>query len=256
MSASITLGQRDAVGNLAASAAKKAINDLGLDGDGVQLVLSRGDQLTDAIRDAMRRLSLGTRSHDRAREIMGRNMFGVEEAVKHFGVKPTKKDLADLATIPYSEAVLKACKDTHVLVAVFPISILDIRHKASQELFFYAQDWHGGEAFAKDKGGAHWYLIRKTPVDASTSKTWDEQQRLLSKDEETPAARVVIYTMIGHFFATGERLFENVYVRCQDLDSSGNRVYVGFDAVRLLVCGGCGGLRGFLLGVSSARKSN
>ena len=51
-------------------------------------------------------------------------------------------------------------------------------------------------------------------VPDSASKTWDEQQKLLGKDEETPSARVVIYTMIGHFLSTGERLFGSIYVRC------------------------------------------
>ncbi len=168
----------------------------------------------------------------RAREIMGRNFFGIEEAIKHFGVKPSEEQLAVLGKIPFSEDVLTACKDTHVLVAIFPMSILDVRsivkELADQTLFFNNQDWYNKQEFANDKGEVGWKLIRKVLIDNSTSKTWNEQQALLSKDEETPKAQVVVYTMISHFLATGERLFEKVYVRCVDLDSNGERVVVGY----------------------------
>jgi len=167
-----------------------------------------------------------TTSQKRAREIMGKNFFGVEEAIKHFGVNPTKQQLDGLAEIPFSEAVLQECKDTHVLVAVFPLSILEIRGKVDSKLF-YDQSWYNREPFAKDRGDASWQLVRKTLVSGLTSKTWDEQQALLAKSEETPTARVMVYTIIGHFLATGERLFERTYVRCSDIVSDGYRVDVG-----------------------------
>ena len=165
-----------------------------------------------------------------AREIMGRNFFGIEEAIKHFGVNATKQQLAYLAEVPFSEEVLKSCKDTHILVALFPLSILDIRgiaKKQSDRTLFYSQDWYDRQAFAKDKGEVGWHLVRKEPIANSTLKTWNDQQALLSKDEETPTARIVVYTMVGHFLVTEERLFEKVYVRCVDLDSDGDRVNVG-----------------------------
>jgi hypothetical protein len=100
-----------------------------------------------------------------------------------------------------------------------------------------------------------WQLVRKTPVPNSTSKTWQEQQALLSEKEETPTARVMVYTIIGHFLATGERLFENVYARCSDVDSDGYRVYVGyFSAYGLVVSYVWDGRRSGRVGVASVRK--
>ena len=193
-----------------------------------------------------------------AREIMGKNFFGIEEAIKHFGVNATKQQLAYLAEVPFSEEVLKSCKDTHVLVAVFPLSILDIRgiaKKQSDRTLFYSQDWYDKQAFAKDKGEVGWQLVRKEPIANSTSKTWSDQQALLSKDEETPTARIVVYTTVGHFLATGERLFEKIYVRCVDLSSGGGRVRVGrFGAEGLSVNGWNDVDRDDDLGVSAARK--
>ena len=194
-----------------------------------------------------------------AREIMGTNFFGIEEAIKYFGVNATKQQLAYLAEVPFSEEVLKSCKDTHVLVAIFPLSILDIRgiaKKQSDRTLFYSQDWYDKQAFAKDKGEVGWQLVRKEPIANSTSKTWNDQQALLSKDEETPTARIVVYTMVGHFLATGERLFEKIYVRCVDLDWGGDRVSVGgFDAGGLDVSSWNGDDRRLgNIGVSAARK--
>jgi len=189
----------------------------------------------------------------RAREIMGRNMFGIEEAIQHFGVNPTKREVAVLSEIPFSEETLEACKDSHVLIAVFQMSILDIRSKGK---LFYNQDWYNEESFAKEKGETEWKLVRKTWVANSTSKTWPEQQALLANNEEMPTARTMVYTIIGHFLATGERLFENVYVRSSDVDSGGGRVYIGsFGSGGLLVGSYWDGYRDGSLGVSSARKS-
>ncbi len=196
-----------------------------------------------------------TTSQKRAREIMGRNFFGVEEAIKHFGVNPSRSQLAALAEIPWSEEVLAACRDTHVLVAVLPLSILEIRSKAKDKGLFYDQDWYNREAFASDRGEAGWQLVAKASVADSTSKTWDQQQALLAKTDVTPSARVMIYTIIGHYLATGERLFERIYVRCSDVDSDGRRVIVGrFDSGGLYVYYDLGDSIRDRLGMSSARK--
>jgi hypothetical protein len=200
-----------------------------------------------------------TTSQKLAREIMGKNYFGIEEAIQHFGVKPTKAQLSALAEIPLTEAELRECKDIHVLVAVFPLSILDNRGKVERKLFYSHEDaWYNNkQAFAKDKGEARWQLVRKTPVENSTNKTWSDQQALLAKNEETPTAQIMTYTIIGHFLSTGERLFENVYVRCSDLDSDGRRVDVGgFGSGGLDVSDDSDGVCYDILGLSSARKFN
>lgn len=176
-----------------------------------------------------------TTGQKHAREIMGRDMFGIEEAIRYFGIDPSRQQLAALSEIPLTEEVLESSKDTHLLAAVFPLSILDIRGKVEDKLFYSHDDaWYNRERFAKDRSEVSWQLIRKTPVPESTSKTWDEQQALLSKEEETPTARIMTYGIIGHYLATGERLFEHIYVRCSDVDSVGRRVLVGgFDSFGL-----------------------
>ena len=197
-----------------------------------------------------------TTSQRRSREIMGRNMFGIEEAIKHFGVNPSKQQLAVLADVSFTEATLEQCKETHVLVAVFPLSILEIRGKVTQgQWLFYDQDWYNKQTFAKEKGETEWKLVRKTPVANSTSKTWPEQQALLVSNEKTPTVCGMVYTIIGHFLATGERLFEKIYVRCSDVASDGDRVGVGgVGSGGLGVDGRWGDVRGGGLGGAPARK--
>lgn len=170
-----------------------------------------------------------TDSQQRAKAIMGKNFFGPEEAANHFKAGFTQEQSDALATVPFSDEVLEACKDKHVLVAGYPMTILNVRAKAKRGLFYsYGDSWYNNQKFAKDEQvEVRWYLIRKTPVDNSTSKNWNEQQALLAAEEETPKACVVVYTIIGHFLNTGERLFENIYVRCSDIDSDGDSVLVG-----------------------------
>jgi len=196
-----------------------------------------------------------TISQQKAREIMGKNMFGIEEAVRHFGISPTYGQLAVLSAIPFTEEELQQRKDTHVLVAVFPLSILEIREKVDDKRLFYDQDWYDGQAFAKEYGQVGWQLVQKTPVDNSTSKNWQEQLALVSEEDEVPIAQVMVYAIIGHCLATGERLFKCIYVRTSSVVSGGDRVHVGdFDSSGLYVNNDGGGSRDDDVAVSSARK--
>jgi hypothetical protein len=192
-----------------------------------------------------------------AREILGKNFFGVEEAIKHFGVNPTKQQLAFLAEVPFNEAVLQECKNSHILVAVFPMSILDIRGKVDRKLFYSHEEARcNKQAFAKDCGEIDWHLVRKTPVPNSTYKFWSEQQNLLTKNEETPKAQVMTYTIIGHYLSTDERLFQNVYVWTSDVDSDGDHVNLGnFDKNGLNINNWYGSRRSSVVGLASERKS-
>jgi hypothetical protein len=196
-----------------------------------------------------------TTTQRQAREIMGKNFFGVEEAIHYFGINPTKREIRAFAEVPFTERVLESHKDTHILIAVFPLSILEIR-KTDSKLFWSSDgEWYENEKFARNRGAAQWQLVRKTPVEDSTFMTWSEQQALLGKDEETPTAQVMVYTIIGHFKKTGERLFERIYVRTSCVDSIGNHVNVGdFGSNGPGVGSGWDDGRRSYLGLSSVRK--
>jgi len=168
----------------------------------------------------------------RASEIMGRNFFGVGENIQYFNFLPSERDIDALSEIRtprgrlISEKQLIECRDTHILVAMFKVSILNIRFQLAPELFS-DQEWYEGQSFAKECGAVGWQLVRKTPVDGSLSRCWDEQQRLLNENEEIPSAQVVTYTTIGHFKVTGDHLFGRTCIRCPDLSSKNHHVFVG-----------------------------
>ncbi|XOB46713.1 MAG: hypothetical protein ACKKMV_00815 [Candidatus Nealsonbacteria bacterium] len=190
----------------------------------------------------------------RAQKIMGKNFFGIEEVIKHFKVNPTHQQLTVLAKIPFSERVLEELKDSYILVAVFPLSILDIRSKVDSKLF-YDQSWYNNESFAEERGEAGWQLVRKTPVPSSASKNWSEQQKLLAKNDEVPTARIMVYTIIGYYLATGERLFKDIWVRTSSLPSDGYRVRVGcFYLIGLRFFYYWDGLRNIGISLAASRK--
>lgn len=199
-------------------------------------------------------MELGLNTYRQAREIMGDNLLGLPTAMQYFGsISPA--NMIALQQIPFDKETLKACSKTHILVADMGLSLLDVQQKARKGIF-YEQDWYDGQEFVKRTETAHWQLIRKTPFEGSVSKNWSEQQALINDQiNEIPSVRQVIYTMILHFLSTGERLFEEVFVRTCDVDSCGNRVYVGgFDEDGLVVEYWVDHARSGRIGVASARK--
>lgn len=230
-----------------------ALGNTNSDKDGAQRLIEQGDKFMAYVMAGIRRFTAKASDHSLAREIMGKSFLGIPEVEQHFG-ELTDEQRQALAVIPFSEEMLKACAETHILVADVGISLLNIRSKARKDLF-YKQDWYESQEFAGRTETACWRLIRKTPVNGSFSKDWSEQQALINKINEVPSARQVVYLTILHFLVTGERLFEKVYVRTCVVDSHGNRVLVGrFDGDGLLV--GIWGVhvRFDVLGVASARK--
>lgn len=178
-------------------------------------------------------LATGNPQWLRAREIMNKNFFGIEEASKYFGPNPTCQQLVALSEIPFSEAVLEQYKDTHLLIAIFPLSLLDMQKKfgigRDGMLFDGLTDWESfkNEDFIEEQGEISWQLICKTPVEDSASKNWEEQMELVNQNNKVPTAREVFYTIIGNYLAAGEILFNYVFVNTSSVDSHGLHIGIG-----------------------------
>lgn len=162
-----------------------------------------------------------------ARRLMGRNYFGVEEAMLYFRITPSISELFALSEIPWSEEVLASVKDTHILVAVFPLSIIDIRTKFRADYLLTAFDGFEKERVANNVGSIGWKLIRKAPIRGSALKPYDDQKELLAKSDEVPDARVMVYAISAHFKATGNHMFPAIRVRCCDYLDDHRVVEVG-----------------------------
>jgi hypothetical protein len=185
-----------------------------------------------------------------AQEIMGNNFFGIKEAMDHFGIEPTKDELQALDRVPFSEDVLKECEDTHVLVAVFFISILDIGEVIKLPFYSNYIDKYKDQGFAQNKGKVIWCLIKKTPVHDSVNKTWTEQCALLSSHDEVPSAQIIVYSIIGYYLKFKKQLFENAWVRTFCAPS--NCCHVGVTNIGFYI--DVDRIRASKLGLSSARK--
>jgi hypothetical protein len=137
-----------------------------------------------------------------------------------------------------------------MLGAVLPLSIVDMRDQFETERLFAGWPWSNVQPFANKKGRLGWQLIRKAPITKSTIGSRREQDTLLALDEVVLDAQVMVYAIIGHFKATGERLFEGGGVGCRDCDVDGNPVCVrsGKNDISIDRCFGTPSL----LGVGSA----
>lgn len=195
-------------------------------------------------------------SHKRAKDILGKNFISIDEVKKYLGTTFSGKDVEKLAEIPWSEETLESVKDTHILLPGHPLSILEIREKAPKKTFYsYGDAWYNNQSFAtKEKVELRWYLIRKDIQPNSTSKTYQEQLALLSKQEENPKAVEMVYAMTLFWLARKEKLFTERWARCADLGSDGSRVFVNFCDGRLSVNSYWGDNRNGSLGVASSRK--
>jgi hypothetical protein len=194
-------------------------------------------------------------TQEEARDIMGRNFLGTKEVEEHFGELSPEQEEA-LTIIPFSKETLEECKDTHILVADIGLSIMDLKKLKKCKGLFHNQTWYENESFAKLTQQPSWRLIRKTPVENSLNKSWEEQQSLLNhQTEEVPFARQVVYTASLYRLATGERIFIR-HVRTFDVDSDDYRVHIRYLNVGGFSVGsGDVGNRVINLELASARKA-
>lgn len=201
------------------------------DGIHENLKLAAGLELEKIIGHFANGMSLPSTSPEFAEEIMDRNYLGPDDARTFFGVSPTFRKSATLLEVPWDEETLITFSHSHILVAMPPLSILDMRtivtKRYRKERLFYPQDDYDHMAFAMDEGEVNWQLVRKEPVEKSMCKLWSHQEWLLSPNETVPSTQEIAYIMLGHYLKTGKRLFEKTTVRTDDVCPNKYRVHIG-----------------------------
>ncbi len=256
---SITSEQRTQYNRFVQDGGRKALRQAGLDREGLQRLFKRGGEFQAHILEGVKRFSAKQPDYTLAQSILGVDFITPEELMKVSAVIYEDKHLASLHDTVPPEDVLRWCKDhNYVVVAAppYPINLLNIRMLDSSLFYSKTGGWYSEQKFASEnKTNTGWLMIRKDPVPKSTSKNWDEQNQLVFGVEHVPNSAEVSWLVTTYFKVRGVRLFENIYVRCSDLDSGGNRVYVGyFDSEGLRVSFYWDDFRHDLLGLSSARK--
>ena len=240
-------------------AGDKALAEVTPDKDGLQRLIMRGGEFQAYLVEGVRRFTAKQPDYSLAQSILGVDFITPEEIMKVAAVIYEDKHLDALHNTIPSEDVLRWCKEHNYAVLAapsYPINLLNIRMLDSNLFYSKSGGWYSQEKFASDNKTAQgWLLIRKDPVPESTSKNWNEQNKLLSGVESVPNSAEVSWLVTIYFKVRGIHLFEKVWVRCSDLDSDGSRVYVGyFDAKGLYVDSHWDGNRSDNLGLASARK--
>jgi len=161
-----------------------------------------------------------------AQRIMGENFFGVEDAMRYFGVKPNKQELADLWQIPYPPKVLKECRNSHILVVTFPdLTITQVMRKVGKEPFCRVVR-HIVANYMDSCLQLEWQLVGKDAYPGSAGKSLGRQKELVADGEGVAGAGKLVYAVIGYYLATGKRLIKNISLRTST-DHFGSHVIVG-----------------------------
>ena len=234
-------------------------NKAGLNDESAQ-ILNEHPGFAVYLAEGIRRFSAKAPDYGLAQSILGADFITPEEVTKaRPSIAYTDEQITALAESLPSEDVLKWCKDNGYAVIPAPptaMSLLDVREIQSAHFYSKTGGWYSDQKFAReDKTSFGWLMIKKTPVSDSTSKNWNEQNKLLSALEKVPNAVEMSWFITTYFEVRGIRLFENIYVRTSSLDSVGVRVNVGlFGAGGLDVYRWRDDRRHDYIGLSAVRK--
>jgi hypothetical protein len=234
-------------------------NKAGLNDESAQ-ILNEHPGFAVYLAEGIRRFGAKAPDYGLAQSILGTDFITPEEVTEaRPSIVYTDEQITALAESLPSEDMLKWCKENGYAVIPAPpkaTSLLDVREIQSAHFYSKTGGWYSDQKFAReDKTSFGWLAIKKTPVSDSTSKNWNEQNKLLSVLETVPNAAEMSWFITTYFEVRGIRLFESLYVRTSSLDSDGDRVYVGnFGSKGLSVNYWHGDNRDDSLGLSAGRK--
>lgn len=208
----------------------------------------------------IRRFSMKAPDYALAQSILGVDFIMPKEVTKaRPSIVYTDEQVAALAKAIPSVEVLEWCKKNGYAVMPAPPSTMSMLEvQTLKPDFFYSKTggWYVDQKFAhEDKTSFGWLVIKKMSVANSTSKNWNQRNKLLSKLETVPNAAEMSWFITTYFEVRGVRLFEGIYVRTSSLVSDGCHVNVGhFGSEGLFVyyCWDVGRYEG--IGLSAIRK--
>ena len=172
-------------------------------------------------------------TEDKAQQILDKSFIGSEKLKRIDGafslVIPVK-----IPEIPFDEQFLKYHKDTHILILCVTkfsdeknISISEIRNKIAVyngNPCFYNQDWYLNEQFINKPLELKWLLLSKSVLDESRAMPAD---KVVATYKLNAAVELTYAFFVNYFVNNGEKLWNNDYVWCSDVDDKGDQIYVG-----------------------------
>ena len=201
--------------------------------------------------------------HELAHLILGDDYITPEEiATAHGVISYTDEQLEHFAdTLPDTQTILWLRANRYMLIAgpSTELNLLQVRDLDNMLFYLKTGGWYAGDkeksAHTDVVSSCEWLAIRKEAMPNSLSKTWDEQQDLLTEVEHVPNAPEVSYAVTAYFKVRGIYLLNGKYVRTSSVDAGGSHVGVGeFDESGLSVDDTWIDDRRGCVGVSSARK--
>lgn len=168
-----------------------------------------------------------------AKEILKSNFIGTEELSRircAFSVFIPQ----EVPMIPFTEKDLLSVKDTHLLLLCSSkfadgtdVTIQSIKEKIyslGDRPHFYNQDWYLKEKFITKPLETKWLLVSKNVLDESRAMP---AEKIVSRYHLHSAVELT-YAFFTNFFVNGgEKLWNNDYVWCSDVDDKGDQIYVG-----------------------------
>lgn len=239
-----------------------ALGEASPDKDGAQRLIGQGGDFKADLVALIRRHVAKAPDFTLAREILGDDFLAPEEIATARGITYSEEQVAHLKrTLPSRETLEWLSRNDHMLVAGSPHEMLLPDVRELNRGYFYSKQggWYAeeNEAFARnEKVTCRWYMIRKGIVPNSTSKTWGEQQGLLSDLETVPMAVELVWALTCYKAVRGVYLLGSLYARTSSVNSFGSHILVGQfdeDGLDINVWDNDGQDSSF--GVASARKS-
>ncbi|MBI2952236.1 hypothetical protein HYY27_09080 [bacterium] len=185
--------------------------------------------------------------HERARDLLGQNFFGVQDWSTFCGATLSPDQARRVAAFPWGEEVLNApcpfvegrlVRETHFaflgLGAIdgAPLTVLrlhDLHARAGRPLFYHAANpWYEKFAFASETTcDFRWRLALQEIVPGSAGKAFEDQMAALPPGYEVPSAVEEALKATLHFVKNGVCLNARKWGRCRDTLPDGSRVSVG-----------------------------
>lgn len=252
--------QKQHFNEMVASAVARIKNEIKPNHGDYQRFFKRRGEFDDGFVALVSRLMAALPDYTLAKSILGGDFITAEEImVARPDVVYSPEQIAQLAaTIPSGETLALLKGYGYGLMPQPPQtrSLLEIRASKPDHFSTKTGGWYENQEFAKKNNrlGAVWLAVKKTPVNGSTSKIWDEQNKLLTEAEYVPNAAETSWFITIFFDVRGVRLFENVHIRTSNIGSRGGRVVVGNVAEGLHIYYYWDDIRHDSLGLASARK--
>jgi len=195
--------------------------------------------------------------------ILGDDFILPEDVANVYGFHYSDEQMTAFAdTLPDEKTLQWLRTNGYMLLATPPsdMNLLQVRDLDNQLFYSKNDGWYAKdkEKFSRNdivKAG-EWLMVRKEQYVNSRSKSWDEQQKLLTEVEHVPNAPEVSYAVTAYYKVRGVYLLKGVYVRTSSVDAGGLCVLVGrFGADGLDVGSDWVDSRLNYFGVSSSRKN-